>query len=130
MSASHIAKWQVVSGSVVVTSQKTYSAESNVTLEVAVPDSTTDKEVVVAIDVSQLVSIVMVSDQDLTIETNDGDTPDDTIALAANVPYVWNADQYGYADTKLTVDVTALYLTNASGAAATFRAEILQDPTP
>jgi len=126
----HKVKIEVNAGGVVVSGQKTYEEELDTSVEVEVAGTTTDKEVLLSIDISQLTSLIMVSDQDLTVETNSASVPDDTITLAANVPYVWNADLYGQASTKLTADVTALYLTNAGATAATFKCEILYDPTP
>jgi len=111
-----------------VSSENTYSGDGQASIEVAVPDESSDMLVDLALDVSQIASIIILADQVLTLETNDGDTPDDTISLVANVPYVWNSDSYD--DCPLTVDVTALYVTNASGSAATLKIECVYDATP
>jgi hypothetical protein len=106
---------------------KQYSAGMNISLAEPAPDDATT-EMLVAIDVSTVKSIVLASDQDVTVKTNDAGTPDDTIALKAGVPYVWNTDSY---DTLLlTVDVTAFHVVNASGEEATLEMECLVDPTP
>lgn len=57
-----------------------------------------------------------------------GTGPGDFIDLKAGKPYIWHTDSYF--TNKLTVDVTALYLTNASGAASSFQLEVVTDPTP
>jgi len=110
--------------------QNTFTEADGSVIDVtaAIPDSSTDKLVVCALDVSQIKAIYILSDQDVTLETNDGTTPDDTIALKAGVPYIWYTNKYDA--LLLTVDVTALYLTNASGSAATFKLRALQDATP
>jgi hypothetical protein len=95
---------------------------------VVVANGQTNKEVVLAIDFSQLKAIFISSDRAVLIETNDGTTPDDTITLAANVPYIW---QVGSASACLiTEDVTKVFVTNASGADANLRFRVLQDATP
>src|SRR5690554_4579429 len=78
-----------------------------------IPDSSTDLAVAFALDVSECTSLFILSDQDLTIETNDGSSPDDTINLKANVPYLWHEDSYH--DLLLTADAETLYVTNSSG---------------
>lgn len=110
------------------TSEVTADQETNV--EVTVAGSTTDDQVDVAIDISDLKSIYMETDQDLTVETNSGSTPDDTFTLKANMPMTWNTDSSLPNPFASATDVTALYLTNAGSTAATFRMKVLQDVTP
>lgn len=113
------------------TYSKEYTADAMDPRQIDVPDQTTDKQVNIAIDYSKLVNLFLVSDQDVTLETNNPGpepAPDDTISLKANVVLNWNADSYF--DCPLTEDVTAIYITNASGAAAIVKMEVLQDSTP
>lgn len=94
----------------------------------SIADAQTDKQVNYTLDVSACKSFFMVSDQNITVETNNGAAPVDTITLVADEPYYWNSDSY---DTFLLgTDVTALFITNASGAAATLEIESLEDATP
>lgn len=106
----------------------TVTADSEANYELAVADESTDLTANVAIDYSAVKLLYIVSDQDLTIETNDGDTPDDTLTLVANKPLVW-FEGCGYTNP-LSADVTAVYLTNASGTDATLNIKVLQDATP
>ena len=117
-----------VSGSLSVSGSKSYSGGGRVTLNSTIADSVTDQQHVVAIDVSQIQSIVIVSTQNITLETNSASVPADTIAIIAEVPYVWNTDQYFV--NLLTTDITAFYLTNASGSTATVQMECVYDDTP
>lgn len=113
-----------------VTRSKTYTADSITELELAIPDSTTDQEVVLAIDVSAIVAIIIDSDQAVTIETNSGSAADDTLTPAANVPLLWtNDDEHANPFTSGT-DVASLFITNASGATANIKISVLQDSTP
>jgi hypothetical protein len=97
---------------------------------VEVANGQTDKVLSIGgIDVSQLAAIWIDSNQAITLETNDATSPDDTIVLAANVPYIWQTGNP--APLLLTEDVaSAIYCTNASGAAATIRLRAVQDGTP
>jgi hypothetical protein len=97
--------------------------------EVDVPDSTTDKQVALAIDVSEVDFLIFVSDQDITLETNSGGSPVDTINMKAHKPYIFLGDD-DYNAFLLTTDVTDLYLSNSSGSAAVFKWFIVQDVTP
>lgn len=113
----------------------TYSNTGQVRLDTGIDDGEADELHIISIDVSEMLLLYMVSDQDLSIETNSSSSPGDTITLTANVPYLWRDDNAtcgsgaGGADsvTKLSVDVTALYLTNASGSNATFKLECIYD---
>jgi hypothetical protein len=88
----------------------------------------TDYELNFDLDVSACVSFYLESDQDVTFETNDGSSADDTIALKAGKPYIWHSESY---DTfLLETDVTSVFITNASGSTATIYCVALYDVTP
>lgn len=93
-----------------------------------VASAATDDEVNLEMDISQLKGIYIVSDKAVTIETNSGSSPTDTIVLVADVPYIWHTDSY---HAKLfTADITAnIFITNASGATATVDIEMIHDST-
>lgn len=112
-----------------VASNQSYSGtgETNI-VDTTVADSVTDQLEVISIDVSQIQLIYILSTQDLTLETNDSGTPVDTIALRANEPYIWFVNSYF--TNILDTDVTAIYLTNASGSSATFNLRCVYDTTP
>lgn len=104
------------------------TADGEVNVDTTVNASATDKEVDIAIDVSSLQSLYIWSDQDVTIQTNSGSVPADTLTIEADSPLVWYVG-CGL-DNPLGTDVTKLYLTNAGGAAATVKIRVLQDVTP
>lgn len=118
--------WQA--GNESLSKQITITADGEANVEVEVADEAADLAINIAIDISALQLLYIVADQDLTIETNDGTTPDDTLALKAGKPIVWY-DGCGYSNP-LSADVTALYASNASGADATLTVKTLQDATP
>jgi hypothetical protein len=63
-----------------------------------------------------LQSVILVSDQDMTVKTNSSGSPDDTISLKANNPLVWSASAAYYTNPFSHADVTKFYLTNATAA--------------
>lgn len=119
-----------VSGSGVTREQTITNTQGGVSLidgeEVSTGES--NYEINFDLDVSACKSFYLESDQDVTFETNDGTTPDDTIALKADKPYVWHTDAYD--DFLLSTDVTSVFITNASGATATIYCVALYDATP
>lgn len=128
MAFTHVITQNVAADGLQVGSSRSYSAGLKISLDENIPDSSTDLQVVLALDVSELKSVFILSDQDMTLETNDGTTPDDTINLLAGVPYIWNTDSYDA--NKLATDVTAFFMTQSSGSVARLQAEFLYDPTP
>ncbi len=108
--------------------QNSFTADSKVSIDMAVAIAASDLLAVMSLDVSEVKSFYMVCDQDLTVEVNDGAGAGGTIVLLAGQPYIWHT---GSLDTfLLETDVTGLYLTNGSGVEATFKLEALVDPTP
>lgn len=107
---------------------KAYSGDGETLLSPVVPDASTDFDIAVAIDISQIQSISLVSDQEVLVQTNNGSSPDDEFTLKAGVMKQWTTDSYE--DLFLTADVTVLYVTNASGEDAQLELRIVYDSTP
>jgi len=117
--------WATVNRS--IAHSKDYTSGSLVSVDESIADSETDKQVDAAFDLTQVQSLYMSSDQDILVEGNDGAGIAGSVALKANIPYIWTQDTY---DTvKFTADITALFITNASGSPAQFKLEVLVDPT-
>lgn len=87
-----------------------------------------DRNVLIAFTLAALKGYYIVSDQDLTLETNSSSAADDTIAMVANKPLVWY-DGCGY-DKHFTADVTTLYFSNAGATTANLTIDVLKDATP
>jgi len=105
--------------------EKSYTGDGEINVEVSIPVGT-DAEVAIAIDVSQVKAIEIVADGALTIETNSGSAPDDTLVLVANVPYQWCTDSLD--SFLLTTDITTnIFVTNASGASRTLKIKGVYD---
>ncbi len=133
MPSHKITKTCYVSGRTVRDS-KTYTADAANQWEVPVPVSTTDQVIVAEIDVSQIVSLFILSDgADLLLETNNSasGSRDDYIDLIDGVPYTWSADEANDVACLLTTDVDTIYATNSDASnAATLKIEVLYDSTP
>jgi hypothetical protein len=107
---------------------KEYTGESEFKLNVLAPDAATT-EYQLAIDVSALQSVVMISTKNVTLKTNSSGAPDSTVVLVANEPKMWSAD-VGGTNPFVAADVTSIFIVNASGAAAAVRITGLVDATP
>lgn len=128
MSFSHdvIEKWTDGARTIEKVTVKTGNAQTSLSEDV--PDSSTDLEIAFVLDVSEVKAIYIVSDQDLTLETNNGGSPVDTLSLVADEPVVWHSTSLH--SNPFSTDITALFATNASGSAAVLQIEVLYDPTP
>lgn len=116
----------VVDGFTPITQATTLTADTRLSYNQSVPIAA-DQLVALTLDVSQVKAVVILSDQDLTLETNSSGAPTNTLTLKANVPYIWYTNKPQA--LVFTGDITALYITNASASVATFKMEILVDPT-
>lgn len=127
--ASRTIRQEVSGGSTLLTRTKAYTGTLAVSLDAeTVADAQTDQQSVLSLDVSAVKSFYIVSSQAVTLETNSGSSPANTIALLADIPYIWTTDSY---DTfLLTTDVTSFFFTNASGSTATIYMEAIIDSTP
>lgn len=81
--------------------------------------STTDQLLTIAIDVSEIESLIIFTDGALTVETNSSSAPAQTLTFAADKPLVWASGMPS--SCPLTTDVTALYFTNAGGSSVNIR---------
>ncbi len=108
---------------------ETISNESEENLSVVIADSTTDGLVAWTCDVSQLQGLFIYATTEMTIETNDGSSPAQaafTVGPTSGCMF-WTA-KIGCINP-LTADVTALYVTNASGSEGTLTIKKMEDAT-
>ena len=78
------------------------------------------EEIEVDIHTARLRSLFMLASRDLTIKTNSADTPDDTIELKANDPFVWRDNGY-HANPFAGGDVDTIHVINAGLEPASLR---------
>ena len=108
----------VVSDRLEISEVTTVTPDTEVKVELVVPSSASDSPYSLFVESTNLKSFVMVATENLTVDTNDGTTPDETFYLTANEPYVW---LYGDGTAPIGGDVDTIYLTNSSGSDATFQ---------
>lgn len=107
------------------------SSTGTTVVDESIADSTTDQLLAdVTIDRSQVKALCILSDKALTLEYNDGSGTQGSLALTADAPVIWYTGCGHAINNLLAADVTALYVTNASGATARLRIAILLDATP
>lgn len=112
----------------------TVSAGGSASTSEVIPDGSTDLDVLLAIPNAaasdSAKALGLFANQDLTVKVCLADnTVLQTIALAANVAYLW-AEGVTDPTWRNGGDVAKLRVTNASGAATTLKADALFDPTP
>src|ERR1051326_2775332 len=108
---------------------QTFTADSEVNYKGAIPANTTNGEIDLAITVANVRSMMLYSDQDVTIKTNSSTTPQETISLKAKIMLQWDTthtETIPYAG-----NVTKFYVTTGSIAtAANLVVTHLVDQTP
>src|SRR5690349_15652774 len=97
---------------------RSVSGSGELRVDESIPDASTNLPVAFAVDREAIKALGIYSDKALTLKTNSSGSPTDTIALAAGQLLVWGSDQNVIGEMVFTADVTALYVTNASGSAA------------
>ena len=119
----------IVSGGSSNTSTKTYSGGARISLSETVGGAATDQLHAFALDLSPTKLFYMHSDVAMTVEFNSNAGAGGTIVLVADVPYFFTTDTIWDETTDITADITAVYVTNASGTSGTITIEAIYDPT-
>lgn len=128
MAFDHTIKKTWSRGAASITSSNTYSGTGQVSIDENIDDGETVLEITFALDISEIASVYLVSDQIITIKTNSSGAPDDTFVLAAGVPLVWTDD--GEFANPFSADITSIFIANASGSTARLQIEAVTDATP
>ncbi len=130
MSFTHLITRTVFDGAISLSKTESVVAGASANIDEAVPTASTDLLVAFAFTKAKLKSIYMLSDQAMRVCTNDthSGSPGETINLVAGSPYMWSVAD-GYFANPFAGNVTALYVTNTSGATAQFQVRTIVDPT-
>ena len=108
----------------------TIEAEGERNYNVTVNASTTDKRVECPIDVSEVKSLYIHSDQTVTVEFNDNAGAQGSFTVTANKPVIYYVGCGWDLSDLLPADVTDFYITNGGLTAAAVKIRILEDTTP
>jgi len=95
--------------------------------DVDVPDGSVDFLIHCPVDVSMIKGFILLSDKNVTVETNSGSVPDDTIVLVAGKAYAYAINDYDA--FILGTDVVDFFVTNSSGATANVVCQFIYDST-
>lgn len=114
----------------VATSSYQVSASGEAYASTTVPAGTTNAEIDLAAIAANLKSVVLWSDQDVTVKTNSTGSPANTFALVAKQAIAWDTNQLPQYVCPITTDVTKLYVTNAGTKDAVVKFVFLSDITP
>lgn len=118
----------VNAGGVSYSQTSTITAPQEIVTQESVADAATDFQITLPIDISAVKSLLISSTETVTIETNSGSAPDDTLTVNAGDPYLWTTSDP--ASLLLSEDIAAIFVTNASGTAATVTVVALLDSSP
>lgn len=116
-------------GKQVGASNRSFTGSAQQAIEEDVANGSTDYQINMSIDQSEMVAFAIISTQNVTVETNSGSSPTDTFTLTANVPKIYLNDS-SQGSNFITADVTAFFITNSSGSTATVSIISLTDATP
>ncbi len=104
----------------------TYTSGQRMSVEESIPNGA-DQLVALALDVTQIQALIVSAPGILLLEWNDSAGAQGSFSIAAGVPYIWNTDSLDA--NQWDADVTALYVTNATGDAVVLNMEFIIDPT-
>jgi hypothetical protein len=129
MSITHTLTISVTTGGVALSKSFDVTDGSELNISEPVADAAANLEIAFAAVRAKLKSFYMVADQVLTVETNDGTTPDDTFTLVADRPVTWYEGCGVAINDFLSADITSIFASNASGDDATLVIKAVIDPT-
>ena len=128
MAVSQILTFGWQRGTESISKQVTISSEGAKDVSVTIAAGATNTQVALAFVKTRLKSIIISSDETLTLKTNSSGSPDDTITITADTPYVWHATM-GITNP-FAGDVTTTYWSNAGASAAALEIHLVEDATP
>lgn len=128
MSVEHVHTYRISAGGQTVSKRVSVTSGNAVVIDETIPGSSTDLAIALVIDVSQLKSIFIVTSTNMTLEFNDGTTPDKTLTMVADQPFEWtNLSQH--ANPFGVTDVDSLFVTKAGAGDGRLQMWVLTDPT-
>lgn len=106
----------------------TYQDDTQIELDMLAVAGANNKEYDVALTLANVKSLVLYSDQPVTIKTNSTSSPQDTITLAAKQQKIFTADGLAGGANPFAGNLTKFFITNAgaSDANVKFRALLHQ----
>lgn len=100
-----------------------YTGTEAVAVETVITAGATNQLITLAFPVATIKSLIMSSDQNLTVKTNSSTTPIETLALKATAALVWTTDSA--TTCPFSADITRFYVSNAGATDAKFHFRVL-----
>jgi len=119
MALSHQVQFSISDGALRINAAATVNPTASSSVDETVATGATNELITVAVESTALKMFVLSSDQDVTIKTNSSGSPQETFTMKANKPLVWMDGSPSA--SPIAGDVTALYVTNASGSTANIK---------
>jgi hypothetical protein len=130
MSIEHIIRQEVVADGQTLSERLSFTGSAGINVDEQGSGAVTDLAVVgFSIDVSALQYIYIKASTNMTLEFGDASTPDKTLALVANKPFLWH-NQSLQANPFGSTDVDSLFITKAGSGAWRLQIKGLVDATP
>lgn len=121
----------IIDGKAMMRLTSSYTEDGLLSIDPVIADSTTDQLVDLAFVRADASMIFFQSDQDVTLEFNSNVGAGGSISLGADFPWIWHTDKEDLTlGDVITADVTAMYITNASGSTANIKIRVLLDAVP
>ncbi len=119
--------YKTAAGSITNTTDS-YTADGELNVSEVITAGASNVQFDITFDPDNVKSMVLYSDQAVTVKTNSSSSPQETISLVAKKQRVWNTD---HTETiPFSGPVTAFYISNAGATDANFKFHALLDVTP
>jgi hypothetical protein len=103
-----------------------YSGSSIPQLTISIPPTTTNQHTPFSMPISPapVMWVMLATGANLTVKTNSSGSPANTFTIVAGTPFLWDGNA-AYYSNPVTTAITDLYVTNASGVAATLQIDVV-----
>ena len=110
-----------------ISAHKSRTSGAMVSVDCIVDGTVTDQRIWAVWPHANIVSLMILADGNLTIKTNSTSVPDDTLAVLANEPVVYDPAWHPTDPIPAAANVASLYVTNAAATAVSLRIRVLCD---
>lgn len=105
-----------------------YTQDGEKNFDASVAGLTVNQEIDIAFVKLKVNSMIIFTDQAITIKTNSSGSPQETLTIAASSPWLYRSDDNRA--NPFAGDVTKMFISVPGAAAATVKIRILEDTTP
>ena len=104
---------------------KAYTGNEETDFDGVVAANAVNQQETLNITVANVIALMLYSDQQVTLKTNNSGAPQDTITLKAGIPIIWTSDSW---DAKPFVgNVTNMFFTNSGATPANVKIRFLSN---